>query len=65
MYQRVWRSEVGRPLPPGHGALSTIRSSRRRRARLPIVPVLLALAGVVAVGAMTAAPGASVFLGLS
>ena len=65
MNTRVWRSEVGRPLPPGHGALSVLPASRRRRTRLPVMPVLLALAGVAALGAMTAAPGASVFFGLS
>ena len=65
MQQRVWRSEVGRSLPLGHGAISAIRASRRRRARPPVLTVALLLAGAVAIGAMTAAPGASVFLGMS
>ncbi len=64
MYQRVWRSEVGRNLPPGHGALSAIQSSRRRRAKPPVLGVVLALAGAAAIGAFTAAPAAGVFLGL-
>jgi hypothetical protein len=64
MQQRVWRSEVGRSLPLGHGAISSVRSSRRRRARPPVLAVALLLAGVAAIGAMTAAPGASVFLGM-
>jgi hypothetical protein len=64
MQQRVWRSEVGRSLPLGHGAISTIRSSRRRRSRPPILTVALMLAGAAAIGAMTAAPGAGAFLGM-
>jgi len=64
MMQRVWRSEVGRSLPPGHGAMSMIRASRRRRSRPPVLTVALLLAGVAAIGAVTASPGASIFLGM-
>lgn len=55
---------MGRSLPLGHGAMSMIRASRRVRRRPPILTVALMLAGVAAIGAMTAAPGASVFLGM-
>ena len=55
---------MGRSLPPGHGAMSTIRSSRRRRARPPFLTMALLLVGAAAIGAMTAAPGASLFLGM-
>ncbi len=55
---------MGRNLPPGHGALSAIQSSRRRRAKPPVLGVVLALAGAAAIGAFTAAPAAGVFLGL-
>lgn len=41
-----------------------ISASRRRRARPPVLTVALVLAGAAAIGAMTAAPGASVFLGM-
>jgi hypothetical protein len=64
MMQRVWRSEVGRSLPLGHGAISKIRASRRRRSRPPVLTVALVLVGAVAIGAMTAATGASAFLGM-
>jgi hypothetical protein len=64
MQQRVWRSEVGRNLPPGHGAMSTIRASRRRRSRPPILTLALLLAGAALIGAVTASPSASVFLGM-
>lgn len=64
MQQRVWRSEVGRSLPVGHGAISTIRASRRRRSRPPVLTMALLLAGAAAIGALTAAPGASIFLGM-
>jgi hypothetical protein len=64
MQHRVWRSEVGRSLPPGHGAISTIRASRLRRSRPPVLTVALLIVGAAAVGAMTASPGAGVFLGM-
>ena len=41
-----------------------IRASRRRRSRPPVLTVALVLVGAAAIGAMTAAPGASVFLGM-
>jgi hypothetical protein len=44
--------------------MSTIRASRRRRSRPPVLTMALLLAGAAAIGAMTAAPGASVFLGV-
>jgi hypothetical protein len=44
--------------------MSSIRSSRRRRARSPVLTLVLVLAGAAAIGAMTAAPGAGIFLGM-
>jgi hypothetical protein len=44
--------------------MSTIRSARRRRARPPVLTVALLVVGAAAIGAVTAAPGASVFLGM-
>lgn len=41
-----------------------IRASRRARRRPPVLTVALVLAGAAAIGAMTAAPGASVFFGM-
>ena len=41
-----------------------IGASRRRRSRPPVLTVALVLAGAAVIGAMTAAPGASVFLGM-
>jgi hypothetical protein len=44
--------------------MSTIRSARRRRSRPPVLTVALLVVGAAAIGVMTAAPGASVFLGM-
>ncbi len=62
MQSRVWRSEVGRALPPGHGAISLMRS-RKRRGGLAILPVLLILATAALVGAATVTPGLGSLLG--
>lgn len=63
MPSRVWKSEVGRPLPPGHGAISLMHFRKRRR-RVPVFRIVLALAILGGLGAMTVAPGTGLFLGL-
>ncbi len=53
---------MGRALPPGHGAISLMRS-RKRRGGLAILPVLLILATAALVGAATVTPGLGSLLG--
>ncbi len=53
---------MGRALPPGHGAITLMRS-RKRRGGLPILPVLLILATAAVVGAATVAPGVGYLFG--